>query len=46
MSIAGFTITKHLVICELSIFGIQHTKLKVDRTLKENLVRLEIKSAK
>lgn len=29
-----FTITKHLVICELSVFGKQNAKFKVDRTLQ------------
>ena len=31
--VEGFTIAKHLIICELSIFGKQHTKFEVDRAL-------------
>lgn len=31
-----FTITKHLVVCQLSVFGVQHAKFKVDRALENH----------
>lgn len=36
MSVKGFTVAEHLIVCELSIFGKEYTKFKVDRTLQNN----------
>lgn len=41
LNIEGFTVAKHLVICELSVFGIQDAKLKVDRTLQNHSYELK-----
>ena len=40
-SIMRVTVAKHLVICELSVFGKQDTKFEVDRTLKNSWLVLK-----
>lgn len=32
---AVFTVTKHLIICQLAIFGIEHSKFKIYTALQE-----------